>query len=335
MKLEASMHKNTQHLHGGLRAFAAAAAIASLAAFGCTTNRTPGDGQPGMTAPTTPSSVPGTSSGTSNPPMASAMTSAATAGVSVDRANESAAILATHQRERFLGTINPAGAQPVPTAPQTPTGQLIPPSAYANPQTTVNASISSAPTPVVTGGSSTDEAAFLSAVSTGVTGTTAAATVGATTGATAAPALAATGGVTPTPTTAAITTTPTLSNTTLTPTTAAITATPGQFAAGPTMTSVATGASTTILTPTLTSSVNASSTRAANPPLARLRVTPAATSATASSTSATASTASTSTTRTAGTSRVVAPIRVITNANGTVTVTNSSTTPPSVIKNQK
>jgi hypothetical protein len=331
------MHKNTQHLQGGLRGFAAAAAIASLAVFGCSTNRTPGDGQPGMTAPATPSSIPGTSSGTSNPPMASATGSAAATGVSVDRANESAAIVAAHTRERFLGTINPAGAQPVATTPPPPTGQLIPPSAYANPETTVNASISSAPTPVVTGGSSTDGAAFLSAVSTGVTGTTAAATVGATTGATAAPAIATTGGVTPTPTTAAIITTPTLSNTTLTPTTAAITATPGQFAAGPTMTSVATGASTTILTPTLTSSVNASPTRAANPPLASLRVTPAANSATASQTSATASTPTTSasTTRTAGTGRVVAPIRVITNANGTVTVTNSSTTPPTVIKNQK
>jgi hypothetical protein len=32
---------------------------------------------------------------------------------------------------------------------------------------------------------------------------------------------------------------------------------------------------------------------------------------------------------------VVAPIRVITNANGTVTVTNTTTTPPSVIKNQR
>src|SRR5437763_13828843 len=98
------MHKNTQHLHGGLRGFAAAAACASLAAFGCSTNRTPGDGQPAMTAPSMPSSTPGTSSGTSNPPMTSAAASAYTTGVSIDRANESAAIMAAHQRERFLGT---------------------------------------------------------------------------------------------------------------------------------------------------------------------------------------------------------------------------------------
>ncbi|HEV7485459.1 MAG TPA: hypothetical protein VGQ65_07220 [Thermoanaerobaculia bacterium] len=315
------MHKNSQHVHGGLRGFAAAAAIASLAAFGCSTNRTPGDGQPGMTAPATPASTPGTSSGTSNPPMASA-------------ANESPATVAAQPRERFLGTINPSGPQPVATTPQAPTGQLIPPSAYANPQITVNASISSAPTPVVTGGSPTDEAAFLAEVGGGATtGTTAAATVGATS---AAPTISTTS-VAATPTTAAITTTPTMTNTTLTPTTAAIAATPGQFAAGPTTTSAATGASTTILTPTLTSSANPSPTRAANPPLASLRVTPVATPATASSTSATASTPTTSTptTRTAATARVVAPIRVITNANGTVTVTNASTPPPSVIKNQK
>jgi hypothetical protein len=316
------MHNSTQHLHGGLRSFAAAAAIASLAAFGCSTNRTPGDGQPGMTAPATPASTPGTSSGTSNPPMASA-------------ANESAATVAVHPRERFLGTINPAGPQPTTTTPQAPTGQFIAPSAYANPQVTVNASISSDPTPVVTGGSATDTAVFLDAVSAGVAGTTAAATVAPTTSAT-TPNISAASAVTATPTTAAITTTPTMTNTTLTPTTAAIAATPGQFAAGPTMTSVATGASTTILTPTLTSSANPSPTRAANPPLASLRGTPSATSTT-SSTPATSSipTASASTSTTTRTARVVAPVRIVTNANGTVTVTNASTTPPSVIKNQK
>lgn len=305
------MHKNTQHLHGGLRGFAAGVAIASLAAFGCSTNRTPGDGQPAMTAPATPSATPGTSSGTSNPPMASAYVQ----GVNVDRANDSAAIMAAHQRERFLGTINPSGPQPNPPQAQ-PTGQFIPPSAYA-------------PTPVVTEGVTTDGAGFVGGVTTGAaTGTTAAATVGATTGTTAfAPALT-TSGVTATPTTAAIATTPTLTNTTATPTTAAITATPGQFAAGPTTTS---GTGTTILTPTLTSSVTPSPTRAANT-LGALRVTRAGTTTTAAATS---STTSATTTRTLGTAGVVAPIHVLTNANGTVTVTNVTTTAPAVIKNQK
>src|SRR3954454_8801858 len=174
------MHKQIQHLHGGLRGLTVAAAIASLAVFGCTTNRTPGDGQPAMTAPATPSATPGTSSGT-NPPMASAYVE----GVTVDRANESAAIMAAHQRERFLGTINPTGPQPNPAQPATaPTGQFIPPSAYANPQATVNASISSDPIPVITGdgggavlfGTGTTVSAIVAA-----TAATVAPTIGATT----------------------------------------------------------------------------------------------------------------------------------------------------------
>jgi len=311
------MHKNTHHLHGGLRAFAAAAAIASMAAFGCSTNRTPGDGQPAMTAPSTPSSTPGTSSG-SNPPMASAYTT----GVAIDRANESAAIMAAHQRERFLGTINPTDAQPNPLQPAQPTGQFVPPSAYANPQATVNASISSDPIPVITGDGG-GGVVFASS------GTTAAATTAATT---VAPTIAAT---TATPTTAAITTTPTVASTTATPTTAAIATTPAltNTTLTPTTAAIATtptvAAGTNVLTPTLTSSVTPSPTRAANPPLGSLRLTAPAT--TSSST-----TASTSTARTAGTGRVVvAPIRVVTNANGTMTVTNTASTPPVVITNHK
>jgi hypothetical protein len=258
------------------------------------------------------------------------MASAYSQGVSVDRANDSAAIMAAHQRERFLGTINPSGPQPNPPQPAA-TGQFIPPSAYANPQATVNASISSAPTPVITGGDTTNRGIFLGGVTTGAaTGTTAAATVGPTTTAS-APALA-TSGVTATPTTAAIATTPTLANTTATPTTAAIAATPGHFAAGPTGTSAATGATNTILTPTLTSSVTPSPTRATTT-LGALRVTQAGTTTSAASTSS--ATAASTATRTLGTARVVAPIRVITNPNGTVTVTNVNTTPPTVISNHK
>jgi hypothetical protein len=60
------------------------------------------------------------------------MASAYTTGVSIDRANESAAIMAAHQSERFLGTINPSGPQPNPAQPAQPTRQFIPPSMYAN-----------------------------------------------------------------------------------------------------------------------------------------------------------------------------------------------------------
>jgi hypothetical protein len=318
------MRKNRKHLHGGLRGFAAAAAIASLAAFGCSTNRTPGDGQPGMTAPSSPAATPGTSSGT-NPPMASA----AEIGASITRANDAAAIAASHQRERFLGVINPSGAQTTAAVP--PSNQVVPPSAYANPQYTVNASISSDAIPVITSGAgSADGGIFLGSATTGATagtstGTTAAATIGATTG-------TATGSTTNSSSAAA-----TINNSALaTPATAAITATPGQFAAGPTGTSTVTtgttaATNTAVLTPTLTSGVTPSPTRAANPTIGSLRVNQPTTKIPATTT--TASSTTTSTTSTSARGRVVvAPIRVLTNANGTVTVTNVNPTPPTVIK---
>lgn len=215
---------------GGL---ATSALILLLAASGCTTNHTPGDGQPSMAPPAAPASTPGSSSGTSgNPPM----TSAYSAGANVDRAEDAAAIMASHQRERYLGPIDPAGVQSGPTPP---TGQFIPPSATANPEVTVNASISSPATPVVISGPDGDAGLFIGAVGTNATG---AATVGA---ATAAPT----------------------NSTLITPTTAAMTATPGQFAAGPTVTQSNIGATTTntSLSPTMSSAVIPSPNQASSP----------------------------------------------------------------------
>ena len=40
------MRKSRQQIGGSFRGFAVAALVVSLAAFGCSTNRTPGDGQP-------------------------------------------------------------------------------------------------------------------------------------------------------------------------------------------------------------------------------------------------------------------------------------------------
>lgn len=132
-----------------------------------------------------------------NPPMASAMD----VGLSVERANESAAIMAAHQREHFLGYINPVGQQQTPPDQIPPSGQVIPPSAYANPESTVNASISSEPNPVITSGTGGD-GVFLAAPATTATPTTAAATIAGTTNvSTLTPTLAA--AVTPTPTQAA------------------------------------------------------------------------------------------------------------------------------------
>src|SRR5438477_9235549 len=86
---------------------------------------------------------------------------------------EALAITAANQgyNGRFLGYIE--GAGPSPSGNYTaPTGLLIPPSLYANPELTVNSSISSAPTPVITSGAGEGGGVFVG----GVTGTTAAVT---------------------------------------------------------------------------------------------------------------------------------------------------------------
>lgn len=133
------MHKattmNEKVERSGLRLFAAVSLAYTLAAFGCTTNRTPA-------APTT------TPAG--NPPMASsAIPIDPTRPSSVD----AVAILAADQayQGRVLGKVNPDGGQSNGPAP--PTGQFVNPALVVNPLITVNSSISSAQTaPGITGG---------------------------------------------------------------------------------------------------------------------------------------------------------------------------------------
>jgi hypothetical protein len=282
------MQKKTQHLRGGL----AAAAVCSILVFGCSTNRTPGDGQPSTSPPMTPASTPGTSSG-ANPPMASAMDLSNL----VSRSVESQAVAAAHQRERFLGFINPAGPQPTPPDQMPATGQFIPPSQYANPEVTVNASISSDPNPAITsglgGGGATTFVAAPATVPAATTGTTSAAVA--------------------------------------TPTTAALTATPGQFAAGASTTtttaaSTTTAANTAALTPTLSSSITPSPTRAANPPMISSGATAAST--TTQTTTAAPAAATGRLVIANGTTIASGSVRAVTNGTGTITVTNM----PVVIK---
>src|SRR5205823_88007 len=103
-----------------------------------------------------------------------------------------------------------------------PTGQLIPPSLYANPESTVNSSISSAPTPVITSGAGEGGGVVIG----GATGTTASVTATPATAA-ALTAAATTSGV--------VSAAPIFSTaaTVATPTNTANILTPGQFAAGP------------------------------------------------------------------------------------------------------
>ncbi len=284
------MHKKTENLRGGL---AAAVLACSLAVFGCSTNHTPGDGQPSMTPPMTPSATPGSSSGNTNPPMTSAMD----ISNRVERANDAAAIMAANQRERFLGYINPTGPQPTPPGQMPVTGQVNPPSMYANPEATVNASISSDPTPVISSGAGGSGAATFVAAPATVSAPTAGAT----------------------------------SSATATPTTAALFATPGQFAAGASTastTGTTTVPNTAALTPTISSAATPSPTRAANPPLASTGVTSSSTTTPAPS----ATSSSISTARFVIPNGMVTngSVRAISNATGAVTITNM----PVVIKNK-
>lgn len=166
---------------------ASTALAAALAVFGCTSNRIPGDGQPSSmpfhspatAAPTNGTSGgarPGTSGGIT-PMISSGPASMTTPGV------EAYAVVAQSQnfRGRILGPSSPGQSNLSEAIP--PTGQFQNPALVANPEVTVNRSISSDATPAVIN----DSGAGITIVSGGgttaastVTGTTAAATVAGT-----------------------------------------------------------------------------------------------------------------------------------------------------------
>jgi len=137
-----------------LRAIAAIALTGSLALFGCSTNKYPGNGEPAMSAPAAgsvapnPTSTPGSSSGT---PQAMISSSPA-AGIS--NTVDAIAVLKADEayRGKVLGPAAPGDISVMPLSMQQTTGQFISPSNYANPQITVNSSISSAPTPAIVSG---------------------------------------------------------------------------------------------------------------------------------------------------------------------------------------
>lgn len=317
--------------NGALRGLAAVSLSCALAAFGCTTNRTPGNGQPSstspMTSPSAPASTPGTSSGT-NPPMASSYvepSSTLPAVRSLSRADAAAAIMASHQppasatQMRYLGPANPALTGPELSSRQV-TGQLIPPSLTANPQLTVNSSISSGPVEVVATGAGAGGGV-------GISAGTFATSAGAAQSVTIAPVVAT-------------------SQALVTPTSMASQLTAGQFAAGPgATTGAATATGTTLLTQgaiignnnsgtltptlssgaTLTPTVVASGLTTTGTTATATTVTP--TAATTNSTTATtaAATIRPTTTATGARTTVLNPVRLTTNANGGVVITNVRT----------
>src|SRR5437763_7784144 len=126
-----------------IKFLAATTVAAAVAAFGCTTNRYPGNGEPTITTPgygaANQAVTPGSSSGTQgNPPMASSYIGVAEPNT--DAIAEAAA--AQGFQGRVLGPANPGGIQ-IGVPVQATGGQVVPPAMLVNPQSTVNASVSS------------------------------------------------------------------------------------------------------------------------------------------------------------------------------------------------
>lgn len=282
------MHKSNQNNalreRNGLRMLVAISLTTFLAGLGaCTTNYTPGNGQP--TTSGSYGTMPragsyGSSSGTEGSVPQSRMIVAPDVITPMySSSSEAAGVLAGHQG-RFLGYANPGPASPN-YGNDIVTGQVIPPALTANPQSTVNSSISSPPTPVITSGVGAGD------VGSGVV--IGALSAAATTGTTASAAAAITAPLTATGTTTAATS-PLVSaapifatpSTLVTPANAAIQTTSGAFAAGPGVApsnaNVATNRNTGLLTPTVTSSLTPSPTAASNPPVASVGTTTATTS---------------------------------------------------------
>jgi hypothetical protein len=325
----------------------------TFAAFGCTTNRYPGSGQPASVMPSygqpNQSATPGSSYGTEGiPPMASSYT-----GITrVD--TDALATLAAEQgfRGRVLGPVNPAGIQVgVPTQL---TGQLIPPAMIVNPQQTINTSVSSpyGNVGVASGGEvGSDQAVFLSAAGA-APATTGSAAVSATA---ASSSLAVTGaiGVGAAPPSGAIVPATTASspsvssgNALFAPTivNGMVTGTTPTTATGRTMTTsaltvnnsigvgaalpsgavvpAATAVSPTVsgnvvFTPAVTSGTVTGTTRTTAVPLIALaRTTPTTAAATKSAATSSGSV-----------SAAIAPIRVMTSNKGQVVITNVNTAP--------
>ena len=182
------------------RPLLAVSLAASLAALGCTTNQTLGNGTPTRTPEVRTAPTSGVTSGSetntppSNPPMTSSYTRSDVlppvtprSGVVRRSPDEAAAIMAGHQalRGRYLGVTNPGSAGRPYASDNIRT--FIPPAMLTNPQRTINSSISSPSGAGIISGAGEPVG--------GVTLTPAGTVAGAT--------IAGTGLVDPTPTTAA------------------------------------------------------------------------------------------------------------------------------------
>lgn len=146
------------------RALLAVSLSVSMAAFGCTTDRTLGNGDPVTTPGMRTSPTGGTSSGSETTPTPPPMTSASgyttaqalptvTPRMKRLSAAEAAAVVAQQQpRVRYLGVAYPGNGGAGYASDQVVTGQFQNPALRTNPQVTINSSISSQPTTAISSG---------------------------------------------------------------------------------------------------------------------------------------------------------------------------------------
>lgn len=176
--------RNGLRVPGGIRPLLAVSLAATLAAFGCTTNLTPGSGTParvGSELRSAPTAGVTSARETALPPPMTSSSTRIDADLSVTprtirrSSDDAAAIMAAHQasRGRYLGPVNPAASGPAYSSDQV--AVFVDPALLTNPQRTMNSSLSSRPTAGITSGAGGSSVSGVNA-----NGTTAAAVIGGT-----------------------------------------------------------------------------------------------------------------------------------------------------------
>ena len=161
-----------------MRALVAVSLTLSMAAFGCTTDRNLGNGDPvttpGVRTSPTGSSSPGSESAPTNPPMYSSSSASYDQALPpVSRRNirlspdQAAAVMAQHQAQPRVRVLGPSGAGMAVGSSTVDAGQRgyvsdgatnvnVNPALLTNPQLTLNSSISSNPSVAISSGTGLD-----------------------------------------------------------------------------------------------------------------------------------------------------------------------------------
>lgn len=308
------------------RTLAAVSLSLSLSAFGCTTDRTLGNGDPVTTPGLRTSPTGGTSTGSeSTPTVPPSMTSSSSyvgaqaipSGTQRMRrlsAAEAAAVMAQHApRVRYLGVAYPGNSGGY-ASDNVATGQFQNPAMRTNPQLTVNSSLTSQPTAVISSGAGEAAGSTVGGItSAAVINGTGTAGIGLTSGTTSA-------GITGTSTSAGLTSGTTSAGLTGTTTSAGLTTGTGLTLGGNATSAAIFSPATAVVTGrTLPTGTNASVTTGATAStLGVSNTTTANVTATAADTATAASTPSTA--------RVANPVRIVRNANGRAVITNATST---------